>query len=179
MIRWQLNGTNDSLNPADNRPPVSVCSEECGIGQRTVSTAVSCCFYCEDCLPNERTVASGKGIKCERCPRKDNFTWPDRLTRSHCVPIHPMFLHIFRGEGILLSVLDTVVFIMTCTTAFFYIKKGSSVNCTFTARLSGSTFIIMYQGTHPEIDLLCVIPWNIRLIHKECEFPGNKFSSAS
>ena len=159
MIRWQLNGTNDSLSPADNLPPVSVCSEDCGMGQRTVSTAVSCCFYCEDCLPNERTVTSGKGMKCERCPTKSNFTWPDEPTRSYCVPILSTFLNVIQWEGILLMVLDAVVFAMTCTTAFFYIRKGSSINCSFTARLSGSTFTIMYQGTHLEIDLLlCVIP---------------------
>ena len=130
QIRWhqalQLN--TPATSGGDIVPPVSVCSQPCEVGHQAVVTQPSCCFYCEACRENERTVMYGNLPKCERCPTSNSFTWPDDETRTTCLPIPPTFLHITQLEGILLLTLDILVFVVSCATTFFYIKNGLSLD---------------------------------------------------
>ena len=112
----------------DTAQPQSVCSQPCAVGQQAQVSQPSCCFICEACRENERTVVRLNLPKCEVCPTKTRFTWPDEKTRTQCLPIPPTFLHYTRLEGILLLALDILVFAMTCTTAFLFIKNGSSLD---------------------------------------------------
>ena len=128
LIRWslalQLNTTTTSVGDA---PPVSVCSMPCPAGQHGVITQPSCCFFCEECLENERTILSEYLPRCETCPTARNFTWPDE-TRTMCLPIPPTFLQVTRLEGAVLLVFDILVFALTCATIYFYIKNGSKLD---------------------------------------------------
>ena len=129
FVQEQIQWKTDHLHAASSTTgqavyPESVCSQPCHAGHRAVRTQPSCCFYCEACRENERTVMSDNLPKCEKCPTGSNFTWPDDETRTECLPIDPSFLSVTELSGALIFAFDLLVLFLTCSTTVIYIKNG-------------------------------------------------------
>ncbi|XP_041364237.1 metabotropic glutamate receptor 3-like [Gigantopelta aegis] len=91
--------------------PRSTCSDRCLPGFQAVVTQPHCCWYCQRCRDNEKTVIIGELPKCVVCPTSINFTWPN-MHRTECKQITLTYASIddFIGKAILaLDCLTTVL----------------------------------------------------------------------
>ncbi|CAB3236502.1 unnamed protein product [Arctia plantaginis] len=71
----------------ERRPPESVCSAECELGQaKQYVEGESCCWHCFNCTQYE--IRSTEETQCTVCPRG---TLPD-LTKTYCRPIPEAYL---------------------------------------------------------------------------------------
>ncbi|XP_050675730.1 metabotropic glutamate receptor 2-like, partial [Leptidea sinapis] len=102
----------------ERRPPESVCSAECELGQaKQYVEGESCCWHCFNCTQYEIRSPYSE-TACVECPRG---TLPD-VTRTHCAPIPELYLKpsspaaisamVFSTLGILLTILVVIVWII-------------------------------------------------------------------
>ncbi|CAD0247129.1 unnamed protein product [Spodoptera exigua] len=100
---------------SERRPPESVCSAECELGQaKQYVEGESCCWHCFNCTQYE-IRSPDKETACEECPLG---TLPD-ATRTHCAAVPELYLRpdspaaigamAFSSLGILLTALVVAV----------------------------------------------------------------------
>lgn len=105
------------------------CSEQCGVGQQAMRSWPVCCWTCEPCRENERTVVRDDLPICQLCPINPdtgNFTWPDEATRTRCDPIPPTFTSFRTASGVVILVLDLLVLALTLTSSALYVRQRAT-----------------------------------------------------
>ncbi|XP_050390961.1 metabotropic glutamate receptor 3 [Patella vulgata] len=114
-IRW---------NTADFKSPVSTCSDPCDMGYQAVVTQPHCCWYCQKCRDNERTVMREGLAKCEICPKAGNFTWPNAEDKTRCELIPPTIVSVNDFTGVLIVAFDIFTILMTIVTTVLYVLNN-------------------------------------------------------
>ncbi|ESO83929.1 hypothetical protein LOTGIDRAFT_71752, partial [Lottia gigantea] len=115
---------NPLLTLEKNNLPKSTCSDPCEAGYQQVVTQPHCCWYCQKCRDNERTVMREGLAKCDICPKQGNYTWPDEETKESCVNIEPTIVKVQDFTGALIVSFDIVTIMLAILVTVFYILNN-------------------------------------------------------
>lgn len=103
--------------------PISECGDRCVVGHAKVVTTPHCCWKCKVCNEKEKVAVHYPASSCKACPDK---TWPDKRTRTHCVPIPPSHIELGSLNGNLLFALSLLVVVFSCVISVVYVIKRNS-----------------------------------------------------
>ena len=118
-----FNATAIAWNPAvlekNETIPTSTCSEPCLPGFQAVRTQPHCCWYCQMCRDNEKTVIVDQLPKCEICPTNNNFTWPNSH-RTDCVEIELTYASADDFIGKVIIGVDCLTSVLWAVVTYLY-----------------------------------------------------------
>lgn len=103
--------------------PKSTCSDLCPPGFQHVLRQPKCCWDCEKCRDNERTVIVDEIPKCQICPVANNFTWPDDYTRTQCEQIPTTFLSLADSSAIIILCLAIISMMLAFLVTAVFVKN--------------------------------------------------------
>lgn len=121
IINWGWGNRPHSSSSAEWNYPVSECSQPCAVGFQAIRMPQPCCWYCERCAANERTVNIRGMPRCMPCPSATNFTWPDSKTRTQCLPIPVTRISIDDTTGMVLLGCVAAMEMMLFLVILFYV----------------------------------------------------------
>ncbi|ESO83931.1 hypothetical protein LOTGIDRAFT_107939 [Lottia gigantea] len=114
-ITWKSGFSN-----GDN-PPRSQCSKDCPPGFAAILTKPQCCWYCQRCRNNERSVMIDQKLVCEVCPV---FSWPDN-SKTRCAPIKISKISYNNAIGISIMIVVIIMITGTMTCIVLYSKTNN------------------------------------------------------
>ncbi|XP_038210035.1 metabotropic glutamate receptor 2-like [Zerene cesonia] len=157
----QLNMDDIQFKWGEARPPESVCSAECELGQaKQYVEGESCCWHCFNCTQYEIRSPYSE-TACVECPRG---TLPD-AARTRCAPIPELYLQpsspaaigamTFSALGIILTILIVTLWILRSSTP---VVRASGRELSFVL-LTGilMCYLVTFALVLRPTDLLCSI----------------------